>query len=248
MAVKLRLQRKGRKKAPFYHIVVADARSPRDGRFIERLGTYNPMTKPATILLDGDKAYDWLMKGAQPTDTVNAILKFKGILYKKHLMRGVKKGAMTLEQAMEKFETFINSKDNKLAIRVEETKKEKLEKHQFIFGTPKAKKEKIVEAPVVEEAPAEDVAEVATEEVVNEVVADVTSEAVAEEVVVAAAPEVVAEEVVVEAAPEVVAEEIAPEVIMEQGEDAEFAQLDAQEEAAPETPADDVVTDETTEA
>jgi small subunit ribosomal protein S16 len=253
MAVKLRLQRKGRKKAPFYHIVVADARSPRDGRFIERLGTYNPMTKPATILLDGDKAYDWLMKGAQPTDTVNAILKFKGILYKKHLMRGVKKGAMTLEQAMEKFETFINSKDNKLAIRVEETKKEKLEKHQFIFGTPKAKKEKIVEAPVVEEAPAEDVAEVATEEVateevVNEVVADVTSDAIAEEVVVVATPEVVAEEVVVEAAPEVVAEEIAPEVIMEQGEDAEFAQLDVQEEAAPETPADDVATDETTEA
>ncbi len=258
MAVKLRLQRKGRKKAPFYHIVVADARSPRDGRFIERIGTYNPMTKPATILLDGDAAYDWLMKGAQPTDTVNAILKFKGILYKKHLMRGVKKGAMTLEQAMEKFETFINSKDNKLAIRVEETKKEKLDKHQFIFGTPKPKKEKVVA--VVEEAPVEEVvADEATPEVVAETVVEATPEVVAEtvvettpevvaETVVETTPEVVAETIVEEAAPEVVVEEVAPIIVMEQGEDAEMAMLDATEVAAPETPADDVATDETTEA
>ena len=93
MAVKLRLQRKGRKKAPFYHIVVADSRSPRDGRFIEKLGTYNPLTVPATIELNRDKAFEWLMKGAQPTDTVNAILRFKGVLLKKHLQLGVAKGA-----------------------------------------------------------------------------------------------------------------------------------------------------------
>ena len=89
MAVKIRLQRKGRRKRPFYHIVVADARAPRDGRFIEKLGTYNPMTSPATIDLDRDAAFEWLMKGAQPTDTARAILRFKGVLYKKHLDRGV---------------------------------------------------------------------------------------------------------------------------------------------------------------
>lgn len=91
MAVKIRLQRKGRKKAPFYHIVIADSRSPRDGRFIEKIGIYNPITKPATIDLDRDKAFEWLMKGAEPTDTINAILRYKGVLYRKHLARGVKK-------------------------------------------------------------------------------------------------------------------------------------------------------------
>ena len=104
MAVKIRLQRRGRRKAPFYHIVIADARAPRDGRFIEKIGTYNPMTKPATIDLDRDAAFDWLMKGAQPTDTARAILRFKGVLYRKHLQRGVKKGAMTQEQAVTKLD------------------------------------------------------------------------------------------------------------------------------------------------
>lgn len=117
MAVKMRLQRKGRKKRPFYHIVVADARSPRDGRFIERLGSYNPMTKPATIDIDRDKAYDWLMKGAQPTDTVRAILRFKGVYYKKHLMRGVKKGAMTAEEAENKHQEWVEAKEAKIAAR-----------------------------------------------------------------------------------------------------------------------------------
>jgi len=87
----------GRKKHPFYQIVVADSRSPRDGRYIERLGTYNPMTKPATIDIDREKALDWVMKGAQPTDTARAILRYKGIYYKKHLLRGVSKGSMTIE-------------------------------------------------------------------------------------------------------------------------------------------------------
>ena len=99
MAVKIRLQRKGRKKAPFYHIVIADSRSPRDGRFIEKIGIYNPITKPATVEIDRDKAFEWLMKGAQPTDTLNAILRYKGVLYRKHLSRGVSKGALTQEKA-----------------------------------------------------------------------------------------------------------------------------------------------------
>ena len=101
----------GRKKSPFYHIVIADSRSPRDGRFIERIGSYNPMTKPATIDLDRDKALEWLNNGAQPTDTVNAILRFKGVLYKKHLLRGVKKGALTIEQAEEKHNVWVDQKE-----------------------------------------------------------------------------------------------------------------------------------------
>ncbi len=99
MATKLRLQRHGRKRRPFYYIVVADARSPRDGRFIERLGTYDPVHIPAQIDLDIDKSIDWLNKGAQPTKTVRAILKYKGAMYKKHLLRGVNKGAFEMEQA-----------------------------------------------------------------------------------------------------------------------------------------------------
>ena len=139
MAVKMRLQRKGRKKRPFYHIVVADARAPRDGRFIEKLGIYNPMTSPATIDLDRDKAFDWLQKGAQPTDTVRAILRFKGVLYRKHLMRGVKKGALTQEQADAKYQEFVDAKEAKVAERFEATRLEKEAFHKMVFGSPKKK-------------------------------------------------------------------------------------------------------------
>ena len=104
MAVRIRLQRMGRKKRPFYQIVVADSRSPRDGRFIDNLGSYNPMTKPATIDIDRDRAFDWISKGAQPTDTVRAILRFKGVYYRKHLMRGVAKGSMTEKEATAKYQ------------------------------------------------------------------------------------------------------------------------------------------------
>jgi len=99
MATKIRLQRHGKKGKPFYYVVVADARAPRDGRFIERLGSYNPNTNPATIVLNFDKALDWMDKGAQPTDTVRTLLSDKGVLYMKHLNGGVKKGALTAEQA-----------------------------------------------------------------------------------------------------------------------------------------------------
>ena len=121
MAVKIRLQRRGRKKQPFYHIVVADSRSPRDGRFIEKIGVYNPMTKPATIELDRDKAFEWLMNGAQPTDTARAILRFKGVMYKKHLQRGVRKGALTVEEAESKFQSWVEAKEAKIAARVAQT-------------------------------------------------------------------------------------------------------------------------------
>jgi small subunit ribosomal protein S16 len=161
MAVKMRLQRHGRTKAPFYHIVVADARSPRDGKFIEKLGTYNPMTVPATIDIDRDLAYSWLDKGAQPTDTVRAILRFKGVMFKKHLMRGVKKGALTLEQADEKYNAFVDVKEGKVTARAEQTKASKKAFYELVSGKPKEKKK--VEAPIIEapadEAPAEDSAE-----------------------------------------------------------------------------------------
>src|ERR1700744_3889939 len=114
MATKIRLQRHGKKGRAFYYIVVADSRAPRDGRFIERVGSYNPNTNPATIDIDFDKTVDWVNKGAQPTDTCRAILSYKGVLYKKHLQGGVKKGAMTEEQAEAKFNAWLEKKDGKI--------------------------------------------------------------------------------------------------------------------------------------
>jgi len=139
MAVKMRLSRKGRKKAPFYHIVVADSRSPRDGKFIEKLGAYNPMTKPATIELDRNAAYEWLNKGAQPTDTVKAILRFKGVYYKKHLMRGVSKGAMTVEQADVLYQKWIDAKESKIESRKAQTIAELESFRKMVSGEAKAK-------------------------------------------------------------------------------------------------------------
>ena len=117
MPVKMRLARHGRKRYAYYHIVVADSRAPRDGRYIERVGSYNPNTNPATIDLDFDKAFDWLVKGAQPTDTVKAILSYKGVLYKKHLMGGVKKGAFTEEEAQKKLDKWLSDKDAQIQAR-----------------------------------------------------------------------------------------------------------------------------------
>ena len=132
--VKIRLQRRGRRKKPFYHIVIADARSPRDGRFIEKVGTYNPMTKPATIDLDRDLAFEWLLKGAQPTDTVRAILRNRGVMYRKHLHRGVLKGALTQEKADQLYEDYVAKKDAAYAERVAETRKEEAEARKAIAG------------------------------------------------------------------------------------------------------------------
>lgn len=124
MAVKIRLARRGSKKKPFYHIIVADARSPRDGRFIEKLGIYNPLTNPATIEIDRDRAFDWLMLGAQPTETANAILRYKGVLYRKHLQKGVKKGALTQEDADRLYREFIDSKDDTIRKKTEKIRQE----------------------------------------------------------------------------------------------------------------------------
>jgi small subunit ribosomal protein S16 len=114
MPTRIRLQRHGKKSRAFYHIVIADGRAPRDGKFIEKIGTYNPNTSPAVIELDFDKALTWLQNGAQPSDTCKAILSYKGILHKNHLLKGVKKGALTQEQADAKFEKWLEEKAGKI--------------------------------------------------------------------------------------------------------------------------------------
>lgn len=146
MSVRIRLQRHGRKQSPLYHIVIADARSPRDGSFIERIGTYNPMTRPATIDIDRMKAYEWLKNGAQPTETVNAILRFKGVLFYKHLQRGVAKGSFTAEEAEVKFRGWVDDKESRIEARVKETAAEKKARASEISGSVKKaekKKEKM---------------------------------------------------------------------------------------------------------
>jgi len=139
MAVKIRLARKGRKKVAFYHIVVADSRSPRDGRYIEKIGTYNPVTNPATIELDFDKALGWLQNGALPTDTCRAILSYKGVLMKKHLLEGVKKGAFDEAEANRRFDEWMKQNEAKI-----ETKKSGLEKSQEDSVAARLKQEKKV--------------------------------------------------------------------------------------------------------
>jgi small subunit ribosomal protein S16 len=114
MPAKIRLARHGKKKKPFYHIVIADSRAPRDGKFIERIGIYNPNTNPATIDLNFDSALDWLQKGAQPTDTCRAILSYKGVLYKNHLLNGVKKGAFSEEEVEKRFQLWRTTKEQKI--------------------------------------------------------------------------------------------------------------------------------------
>jgi len=114
MATKMRLQRFGKKRSPFYHIVIADGRAPRDGKFIEKIGTYNPIPNPAEIKLNFDKALDWLQKGAQPTETVRAILSYKGVLYKNHLVKGMKKGALTEAEVEVRFQNWLTEKEAKI--------------------------------------------------------------------------------------------------------------------------------------
>jgi len=132
MAVKIRLQRHGSKKRPFYFIVAANSTSPRDGKFIEKLGTYNPLTIPATVRINNDRALEWLNKGAQPTNTCRRILSFKGVLYMKHLMRGVSLGLFDAKTAEEKFEKWNASHEQLVAQREETHRKHKNEKRHKV--------------------------------------------------------------------------------------------------------------------
>jgi len=205
MSVKIRLQRHGKKGKPFYWIVAADARAKRDGRFLEKLGTYNPNTNPATVNLDVDGAVKWLQNGAQPTDTAKTILSYKGAMLKNHLVGGVRKGALTEEQAEEKFQAWLEEKAGKVASKEENVAKAKSEAKAKALEAEKAVNEARVAAAVEEVAP-----EVVEEEVVEEAAPEVVEEATPE-VVEEATPEVVEE-----AAPEVVAEETTPEEATEE--------------------------------
>lgn len=187
MATKIRLQRHGKKGKPFYHVVVADSRAPRDGKFIERLGSYNPNTNPATIVLDTDKALDWMNKGAQPTDTARAILSYKGVLYKKHLQGGVKKGAFDEAKAEELFAKWLEEKEAKIEGKKSGLTQSKEEaKKAALAAEAKKKEEKAAaiaakNAPEIEEAPAEEVTEEIVAETETEAPAAEATEAPAEE-------------------------------------------------------------------
>ena len=190
MSVKIRLQRHGSKGRPFFHIVVADSRSRRDGRFIEKLGTYNPITNPATIDLNVDSAVQWLNNGAQPTDTARAILSYKGALYKKHLQGGVAKGAFSAEEADKKFAAWLEGKESKVQGKVEGLSKSKDDaKKAALEAEAKVNQARIDAAAKVEAAEeaanapvAEEVAEVAVEETATEeAVAETTEETPAAE-------------------------------------------------------------------
>ncbi len=185
MPVKIRLQRHGKKGSPFYWIIAADSRAKRDGKYLEKLGIYNPTTNPATIELNVDKAVQWLQNGAQPTDTARNILSYKGALLKHHLAGGVSKGALTEEQAEEKFKAWLEEKEGKISNKKESiskadedakakalaAEKEVNEKREAEYkaareeaeaaakteeGEPEANVEKEVEAETAEEAKAEE--------------------------------------------------------------------------------------------
>jgi small subunit ribosomal protein S16 len=207
MATKLRLQRHGRKGKPFFHLVAADERAKRDGRFIEKLGVYDPNTNPATIEINFDKTLDWVMKGAVPTDTVRALLSYKGIMYKKHLLGGVSKGAFTEAEADKRFDAWLGEKSDKIQGKADQLVKDANADAAKRLAAEKVKNEKtaaavaakntpVEEAPVAEETTEEVAAEVSTEEA--PVAETVTEETPAVEV---PAEEVKVEEPVAEEAP-----------------------------------------------
>lgn len=165
MPVKIRLQRHGKKGKPFYWIVAADSRAKRDGRYLEKIGTYNPNVNPAEINLDVDGAVKWLQSGAQPTDTAKAILSYKGAMLKNHLVGGVRKGALTEEQAEEKFNAWVAEKAGKVSSKEEKLAKAEADAKAKALEAEKAVNEARIAAaiPEVEEEVTEE-AEVATEE------------------------------------------------------------------------------------
>jgi small subunit ribosomal protein S16 len=190
MATKIRLQRHGKKGYAFYHVVVADSRSKRDGKFIEKLGVYNPNTNPATIDINFDRTLDWVQVGAEMTDTARAILSYKGVLYKNHLLKGVTKGALSEADVEKKFEAWLKDKESKIASKADNLKSDAQKAEEARLKAEKEKSEarakeiaakNAPEEPVAEEAPAEEVAaETATEEPKAEETAP-TEEAKAEE-------------------------------------------------------------------
>ena len=178
MPVKIRLQRHGKKGKPFFWIVAADSRAKRDGRFLEKLGTYNPNTNPASIDINIDNSVQWLQNGAQPTDTARAILSYKGVLLKKHLIDGVSKGALTMEQVEEKFSAWVTEKEQAVA-----NKKNKLADDKAKAKAEALKAEEAVNQArlaAAEEAAVEAIAEEATEEATEEAIEEAAEDAMEE--------------------------------------------------------------------
>jgi len=208
MPTKMRLQRHGKKGKPFYHIVIADGRAPRDGRFIEKIGTYDPIPNPAEINLQAEKALDWLQKGAQPTDTVRAILSYKGILYKNHLLKGVAKGALTEAEAEVKFQKWMTEKEAKIdQKRKGLTDKERAERKAKLEAEAKVNEAREAELAKLKLAAIDALAKKSADATAEETAdVEVAAEAVAD--VVEEIAEVVAEvkEEVAEVVEEVVAE------------------------------------------
>ena len=192
MSVKIRLQRHGKKGKPFYHIVIADARAKRDGRLVEKIGTYNPIPNPAIINLDVDKAVEWLNKGAQPTDTARAILSYKGALYKKHLLGGVAKGAFGEEEVETRFAKWVEEKEQAVLAKKENLSKAKEDKKKAkLEDERKASEAKLAAAEAAAVPEVEEEAEVVASEETTEAVVEETA---TEEAEAAPAEEVKAEE------------------------------------------------------
>lgn len=186
MATKIRLQRRGRKDYPFYQIIIADSRAPRDGKFIEKVGSYNPNTNPATITLNFDRALYWVQVGAQPTDTVRTILSGEGVLMMKHLLGGVKKGAFSEDQAKSKFEAWKESKEKATDVlknkNAEKARSEAKERFEAEKAVNKAKAEQVAQKKAeANAAAAEASAEAAVEEAAEEATAPETEAPAAEE-------------------------------------------------------------------
>ena len=200
MATRIRLARHGRKKQAFYHIVVADQKSPRNGRFIEKLGIYNPNTNPATIEINFDSTVDWLLKGAQPSETARAILSYKGIMMKKHLMAGVAKGAFSEEEAEKRFSAWMETKEDQVADKKSALEKAAAAAEKAALASEKAKSDERAAALELKNSPmTEETIEEVSEEIpaAEEVKTEKEVEEVAEET--PAAEEVKTEETIEEA-------------------------------------------------
>ena len=267
MATRIRLQRHGKKGKPFFHLVAADSRAKRDGKFIEKLGTYNPTANPAVIDINFERTLTWVQTGAEMSDTARAILSYKGVLYKSHLINGVKKGALTMEQVEERFTLWVNEKESKIINKIDglaakaiasKNAKMKSEADANIAKAAQIElKNTVVEEVVAEGTPAEESVneevaseETPTEETVTEEVASeetpaeetVTEEVVAEET---PAEETVTEEVVAEETP--AEETVTEEVVAEEtpAEETVTEEVGAEETPVEETPAEEVVAEET---
>ena len=244
MSTRIRLQRHGKKGKPFYHIVVADQRSKRDGKLIEKLGIYNPNTNPATIEINFDGAVNWMLKGAQPSDTARAILSYKGVMMKKHLLVGVAKGAFDEAEAEKRFESWISGKEKKIADKIAGLNKVKIDTAKGKLKAEKAVKEEKAKAIALKNSQLKEEVETAAADAENTEETK-SEEATEDDVEETKAEETTTEEVVEESSEEKKAEETTEKVVKETATE-EVAE-EATEEAVEETKAEETATEEVAE-